>query len=284
MNTRTLLISLLLILALPACTRKAQQPDGMELATRVAQTMAAVPTIPPTLTSPPSATPVPSSTPVPPTETPTPTVGPSLTATSQALPAGDPRTGLNLSLADYRDDFSSRFTWGELASDDAENTWADGRLKAVDSAADHFVWWSTTQQQADAGDLYVEITADIESCSGRDAAGLAVRVGGENLDSGYALEFSCDGYYRLRKFTTGSVKTLTDWTPSPEIIKGPQASNRMGFLGKGSALYSFANGKLLGQSEDNEHLLGNFGLYSSAENTAGLTVYFDDFWLWWLKP
>jgi len=80
------------------------------------------------------------------------------------------------------------------------------------------------------------------------------------------------------------VKTLTDWTASPEIIKGPMASNRMGFLAKGSALYTFANGKLLGQAEDNEHLLGNFGLYASAENTAGLTVYFDDFWLWWLKP
>jgi hypothetical protein len=207
-----------------------------------------------------------------------------LTPAVTALPPGDPRTGINLTVPDYRDDFSSRFTWGELVSDDTENVWADGRLKAVDRSADHFVWWSTTQQQADAGELYVEITEAMDSCSGRDAAGLAVRVGGDSLDNGYALEFSCDGNYRMRKFTKGSVKTLIDWTPSAELAKGQGSSNRMGILCKGSSLYAFANGKLLGQAEDSEHLLGNFGVYSSAVNTEGLTAYFDDFWLWWLKP
>ena len=206
-------------------------------------------------------------------------------ATLPPLPADDPRAGLNLNTPDYHDGFAARFTWGELGNDGAVNTWDEGRLKAVDTLTDAFIWWSTTVPEAAAGNLYAEVTAAIGDCSGRDAAGLAVRVGGANLNSGYTLEVSCDGAYRVRKFTEGRVETLGDWTNAEAIIQGPNATNRLGFLARGTTLYAFANSTRLGEAiSDSSYLAGTFGLFAVARQTPGLTVHFDDFSLWHVTP
>jgi hypothetical protein len=200
-----------------------------------------------------------------------------------ALPPEDPRSGLNLARPDVSDNFSTRYTWGEPESDGVENLWEDGRLRATDKLADPFIWWSTTFREA--GDVYVEVTAEVGECSGKDGYGLAIRVSGDNMDSGYTLEFSCDGFYRLRSFSGGSVKTLLDWRPAEAIRSGSNTSNRMGFLAKAGKLYAVANGDLLGSAvEDLDHTYGTFGLFARAAETPGLTVYFDDFALWYLSP
>ncbi len=54
-----------------------------------------------------------------------------------------------------------------------------------------------------------------------------------------------------------------------------------GLLAKGSKLYVFANGKLIGQTEDVSYTSGTFGLYASAASSATLTVTFDDFAAWY---
>ncbi len=282
---RTLLLLLSMSALVVACNRQADQPPPHNVATDVAATLTAVPTFGPITTRPPSATPAPSATPIAtasllPSETPT--LGPTPTATAPVLPPGDPRTGLNLSVPAYSDDFSQSFKWFAGYVDNTVSlTQSDGKLVAVDKLADSYITWSTTT--VTAGNVYAEATANIGSCSGKDASGLALRIGGDAYDRGYALELSCDGAYRIRKFIDVETppKTVVDWTTAEAIKQGPNASNRIGFLAEGNTLSAFANGSLLGQVDDNDLVAGTFGLFANAASTAGLTVVFDDFALWY---
>lgn len=278
---------MLAAVSLAACNRSAGGSPPAYLAfTSVAATLTAAPTLPavgnpPTRTPPPSATPIFTSTTTPTT---TPTLGPTPSATAFPLPPGDPRTGLNLSMPHYRDGFSNSLTWVGPSSAATENEFEDGRLRATDRLADSYVWWSTTVPDADAGNLYAEVTAEIGACSGKDGYGLAVRVGGPALNSGYSLEFSCDGSYRVREFSAGLVRTLVDWTTVDAIRPGPNTTNRMGFLARNQTLVAIANGVTIGEVNQAEYGVGTFGLFASAEDTPGVTVYFDDFALWYLPP
>jgi hypothetical protein len=283
--------ALLLLAALTAaCNRPASAPPVAVLQTGVAATLTAAPPQPATRTSPPSATPSLTRTPtLSPTPTPVPsgTVGPSPTLTLPPLPTDDPRFGLGLNLAapSYRDDFSQRFTWGEPVDDNVANVWQDDHLKTADLLADPFIWWSTTISDADAGDFFAEVTAEIRACTGKDAAGFSGRVGGANLDSGYTLEVSCDGHYRLREFAGGSADVLRDWTAAEAILKGPNAANRLGLLVDGDRVTPFANGIALGPPvQDSSLAFGSFALYAMARETPGVVVNFDDFALWHLSP
>jgi hypothetical protein len=185
---------------------------------------------------------------------------------------------------DYLDEFSTRFRWGEFSyPDSASNVYAEGGLEAKDNVADHTIWWSVSDQAG--GEVYVEVSAHVGECTGEDGYGLAARVGGENFDRGYALEFSCSGSYRLRKFIgNANPFNLIDWTPAPQIHSGSDATNRMGLMATGDRLYAFANGELIGETSDHDYTYGFFGLYASSESTPGLDVIFDDFALWHLRP
>jgi len=269
---------------LTGCNRPAQEPPPNVLATQVAATLTAAPTLPASITPPPRPTGVPSATLAAaptaiPTETPTPGGSPSPTA--PPLAPDDPRTGLNLSVPEYQDDFTVAYKWvGPEDPESATNLMESGHLQATDHKADGYIWWSTTDQQA--GDVYAEVTAVVGACSGKDSAGLSVRVNGTSFDQAYALEFSCDGSLRLRRFISNTApETLLEWTASPEIVKGPNATNRMGLLAKGSKLYVFANGKLVGQAEDAAYSSGTFGLYASAADSSAVSVTFDDFAAWY---
>jgi hypothetical protein len=280
-------ILLILSAAVPGCTRSAAgQPPPDVARTAVAGTLAAASAQPPTarfpsLTPPPSATPILTPTA---TATATATPGASPTATLPPLPAGDPRTGLNLALPDYRDEFGNDLTWVGPSFEGATNEVEAGRLHTVDHRADAYIWWSTTSPEIDSANLFAEVTAVVEACAGRDAYGMAVRVSGYGFNSGYALEFSCDGHYRFRKFLGGTVSVISDWAPSPAIRPGPNSTNRMGFLANGPNLYAVANGQVIGQAQDFDLTAGNFGLFASAEATADLSVSFDDFSLWTIEP
>jgi hypothetical protein len=284
MKRLTIACVVLTSVILAGCNRAAQEVPPNVLATQVAATLTAAPTLPSSITPPPSPTTLPSATQaVPPTETPTetPTPGGSPSPTPPPLAPDDPRTGLNLAAPEYTDNFSVAYKWvGPEDSNSATNQMGSERLTATDHKADGYIWWSTTDQQA--GDSYAEVSATIGACSGKDAAGFSVRVNGANFDQAYALDFSCDGSFRIRKFITEVAPgVLTEWTTSPEITKGPNVTNRMGLLAKGSKLYVFANGKLIGQVEDTSYASGTFGLYASAVDTAPLTVTFDDFAVWY---
>jgi len=260
-----------------ACTRPA---PVRELPVDVNQTTDQV-LADPSSTAPPSATNITTPTAI---STLTPTPGLTITPTPPPLSPDDPRYGLNLAAPHYWDDFSSNLTWVGPNFDGAMNVWEDGRLRATDFLADKFLWWSTTIPDVDAGDLYVEVTAEVGECSGKDAIGLAVRVDPDHRNSGYTLEFSCDGSYRIRKLVAGTIQTLLEWTSSDSILSGSDTTNVLGFLARGTTLTVFANGEILSSIEANAFFKGNFGLFTDAASTPGLTVYFDDFKLWYINP
>ncbi len=271
---------LAMLLTTGACTRPA--PIAGTPPTEIAAVASRLPssTSPPSATSPPTATVPHTPTPSP---TPTATVGPTLTATIPPLPTSDPRYGLNLAAPSYRDNFSSNLTWVGPNFEGALNVWDDDRLRATDYLPDTFLWWSTTKPELDAGNIYTEVAGEIGECSGKDSYGIAVRVDSENRNSGYAFEISCDGAYRLRKLFSGSIQTLIEWTPSVHIRSGANEINRLGFLADGSTLALFVNGDFLEEVDDFAFFSGNYGLYANAVETPGLTVYFDDFELWYIS-
>lgn len=276
------LLGLAVALAAAACNRSAGGQPPAELAlTSVALTLTAAPTIPtgPTRTPPPSATAI-----LPPsaTITTTPAEGPSLTPPPASLAPGDPRAGVDLGHPDYRDDFSNDLTWVGPDFLGASNLIQAGRLLAVDHLPDGFIWWSTTVPEADSVDLYAEVTAEVGDCAARDSYGLAVRVAGPVFNSGYAVEFSCDGAFRIRQFDAGSVEILLDWTADTSIHAGPNAVNRMGVLARAADLHVIANGAVIGHLSGAVSEVGTFGLFASAAETADLRVEFDDFALWYL--
>ncbi len=282
---------------LVACNRPAEAPETDVLATSVAATLTAQPSGDPTFTQPaparptltPSVTAVPTTTLIPSetaesTEPPEPTS--TLTATAPAIPADDPRFGLDLSNPEIHDDFSQRFIWFEFDEEDSATiVWEDGRLRATDNLADGFLWWSTAG--IERSNSYVEVTAEVGSCAGKDAYGMAVRVGGANFDQGYSLEVACDGTFRMRKFISESAPAiLLNWTTSEHLLSGPDVTNVIGLAADGGDLYPVANGEPLLETpiQDSAYDSGLFSLFPSAGQTDGLTVYFDDFKVWTLSP
>jgi hypothetical protein len=272
------IVSMILGCAIISCSGSFNATPVDEIATAVAGTLTAQPT----RTPPPTATSIPSPTQIlPPTPTPsyTPTPGPSPTATAPPLPPGDPRNGLNLSLPDYIDTFDISTTWGGPNNEAAANRIKDGYLEATDYLTDTYIWWSTTVPIG--ANVYAEVTVEFSSCSGKDSAGLGLRIQGEPYDSGYTIEVSCDGHYRLRKFSSGVVATLIDWTSSNEITQGVNSSNVIGFVARGSELHIAINRVVVDSTEDFSYYTGTFALFANALETPGLTVLFDDFNLWY---
>lgn len=285
---RRLTALLLLSGVLAACNRPAEAPQVDLLATSVAATLTAQPlnlppTFTPSVTSVATTTPLPSQTPEA-SETPSATITPS--ATVPAVPTEDPRFGLNLAEPNAEDDFSQRFTWFEFDDPETATIVSEGgRLRATDNLADAFLWWSTTALQA--FDSYAQITAEVGDCGGKDAYGLAIRVGGDNFDQGYTLEVACDGTYRIRKFISQQApEVLLDWTASELLNSGPNATNVIGLVADGGDLSPVFNGEAARTTpvHDSAYDWGYFSLFPSASQTDGLTVYFDDFKLWIISP
>jgi hypothetical protein len=216
-----------------------------------------------------------------------PEVSPTASNTPIPLEPGDPRSGLNLSDPDYTDDFSQRFTWFEFSDPESATViWDDDRLRVTDHVTDGILWWTTTAVSAE--DSYVEFTAQSSSCSGKDAYGMGIRVGGDNIDRGYTLEISCDGAWRVRKFTAFDEipAVLRDWTESDLINAGPDVSNQIGFMADGDQIFAFVNGVPLDTVaiEDSDYISGVPSLFTNASQTTDLTVHFDDFRLWHISP
>ena len=307
LRPKTLIVRLLPLLGtlvvLAACNRPAEEPPANVLATSVSSTLTAQPVEEATDIATAMATAIEEKTPEPSSTpddkgievTPTPTVelteepefSPTPSNTPIPLEPGDPRLGLNLSDPDYLDDFSERFTWFEFSNpESATVVWDDGRLRVTDHVTDGILWWTTTTVVAE--DSYAEIMAQTSSCSGKDAYGMGIRVGGDDIDRGYTLEISCDGAWRVRKFVAFDEipAVLRTWTESNLINAGPDATNQIGFMADGDQLLAFINGVLLDPIaiEDSDYSSGIPSLFTNASLTTDLTVHFDDFRLWFLTP
>jgi hypothetical protein len=195
----------------------------------------------------------------------------------------DPRAILDLSNPDRVDYFEDDQTWYLYDSDNAMYWMEQGVLYGKDyQPEEKYVYWTFTNPQS--GRVYAEVTATSGDCIHKDSVGMVIRVQKDKSPTGYALEFACDGSYRLRlhRGPTKSPQELIEWTTSEAINTGPFASNRLGLWGYDGKFYLFANGRMIDEYYDNDYpyTYGYFALYVRASDTFDLTATFDDFAFW----
>ncbi len=194
----------------------------------------------------------------------------------------DPRAILDLANPDHTDYFINPDTWYDYEVAGAAYSVQDGKLVGTDKVAQDGLYWSYTSVQS--GRLYAEVSATNGDCISKDAVGLVIRIDPDQTPSGYALEVSCDGAWRLIRFRPagGATATQVDWTPSDVIRTGKDATNRLGIWGYDGKFYIFINGFQVGEHWDAgmPWAFGYFALYVRAEYSYPLSATFDDFAFW----
>jgi len=150
----------------------------------------------------------------------------------------DPRGKyLDLANPDHTDYFINPDTWYDYEVAGAAYSVQDGKLVGTDNVPQEGLYWSYTSVQS--GRVYAEISATNGDCISKDAVGLVIRIDPEQTPSGYALEVSCDGAWRLIRFRSagGATATQVDWTTSDVIRTGKDATNRLGIWGYDGKFY-----------------------------------------------
>jgi hypothetical protein len=194
----------------------------------------------------------------------------------------DPRAILDLAHPDHTDYFINPDTWYDYEAAGGAYSVQDGKLVGTDYVAQKGLYWSYTSVQS--GRVYAEISATNGDCISKDSVGLVIRIDPEQTPSGYALEVSCDGAWRLIRFRPagGATATQVDWTASEVIRTGKDETNRLGLWGYDGKFYIFINGFQVGEHWDAgmPWAFGYFAAYVRAEYTYPLSATFDDFAFW----
>lgn len=251
-------------------------PDASQVAEIVAATLTAIATatgVPPTQMEAPSATPLalPSDTPtdtptVLPTDTPTGTLTPTPVPTA-TLPPEDPRNQLGSPTweAVFKDDSS----WYTFEDDQSSIQVVDGELVMESFKANEYETWSLTWMKV--SDFYMEMTVTSgDACQGKDRYGMMVRA--PDSSHGYQFSISCDANFRVRNYDGKEFVDILPWQYDAHIFSGPNQTNRIGFLARGSDLSVYVNGHLLAEFEDDSYARGTFGVLIAASKTAGFTA------------
>jgi hypothetical protein len=228
--------------------------------------------------------------------TPTPTEGPATTEAASQEPTAVPTPGPDvdpvqrLGTAKSTDAMDSNELWNwPLGNQEYTNiNFKDGfmELKANKDVAG----WRLPMAEG-LTDFYAEMTVKTGACKGEDNYGIIFHVPVFNRpDQGYLFTISCDGAYRLTKWNGraaggGSGWRLVDWTASEYIHAGSDQTNRIGIMSKDNQFYLYANGYLLNKDlalKDNDQpwSTGHFGVFASARETKGFTIYIDSMSYW----
>jgi len=215
-----------------------------------------------------------------PTEAPTATqtTAPSPTAAPTSTPVqNDPRSVLG-GAAFTDKTFKENSNWGKAWENDyTKGEFIDNQLALTSIGVDG---WTLSWPKVD--DMYIEMTATTETCSGADRYGMIVRVP-ESFDTGYLVGFTCDGRYSLRLWNPEEeqYQYLIQWTNSDKINAGANQTNRIGLWVEGDTFKVYANGHLLGQAQDDElEGEGRIGPWIGHDKTDNFTVNISEISYW----
>jgi hypothetical protein len=226
-------------------------------------TETALPEAPSATATVPPATPTMTSTSPPP---PTPTLNPD-----------DPKAGLGD--PDFYDDFSTGESWPLYTDDHVSFEVKDSDLVMIAFNPDKYSGWMLTWPVI--SNYYLEMNTKTRQCSGKDAYGNVVRaVKTDQGYIGYLYNFSCDGHYSLRRWNGESYVPLVEWTASDQINAGSNQTNRLGLMLNGNQFTFYANGKQIGQFQDETHLEGRFGVLIGSAITPELKVNVEEIAVW----
>ncbi len=135
-------------------------------------------------------------------------------------------------------------------------------------------------------DVYVEMTAAPQDCSGADNYGIILRVPVfREADRGYLFGLSCEGQYALWKWDgqvepDGKATMLLQWHHSDQINTGAGAFNRMGVMASGDRLLLYVNGVKVDEARDKSFVGGNFGVFVNPSDEEDFTVWIDEMSYW----
>jgi hypothetical protein len=210
---------------------------------------------------------------------------PTPSPTAWPTPFREVRDGLDLESPVYTDSFDEKNWYTYDGGDTASYRIEDGKLIGHDyEPEEKFTWWSSLAKTS--GNLYAEVTTRNGDCIGKDSVGIAIRVDEQSSEGGYAVELSCDGFWRLRLHKKDSIpREITGWAPSAAINPGPYAENRIGFFAYRDQFYLYVNGQPVSYVRDAAYSrsIGNFALYVRSSMTYDLEAQFDDFALWHIR-
>ncbi|MGD8634569.1 MAG: protein kinase, partial [Anaerolineales bacterium] len=210
---------------------------------------------------------------------------PTPSPTAWPTPAQDVRERLDLDSPAYLDSFDEKRWYTYDAEDKASYRIEDGKLIGRDYEPEEiYTWWSRLIEHS--GNLYAEVSAQNGDCIGKDSVGMAIRVDEQTAKGGYAIEISCDGYWRLRLHRKDSIpREISGWAPSDAINRGPYAENRIGLFAYRDQFYVYINGQPVSYVRDKAYSrsFGNFALYVRSSMTYDLEAQFDDFALWHVR-
>jgi hypothetical protein len=209
-------------------------------------------------------------------------VVPTMTATSPPPPtptldASDPRAGLGEPT--FSDSFNDADNWPLYTDQHVSFEIKDSKLVMTAFNPDFYNGWILPPPVI--SDVYLEMAAETQECSGKDQYGLMIRaVKTDQGYIGYHYAISCDGQFTLRRWNGSQYVTLIDWTASDRINAGSNQMNRLGLMVNGDKFSMYANGSLIGEYQDDTHLEGRFGVFVGSAVTSNFTVLVNEIAYW----
>lgn len=304
MKIKTFTLLLILLAVLAACEMPA--PDVMPPEEAISESGIESTSIPIF----PSNTPEPSPTAAEPTDEPIPAVTdtpmpPSPTPTSPSIPTSEPSEDPTETPPAFSTvqpgDFDPEYAYGPAWINEhflSDQEWAgatgslpdttnirleivDGELRVTAKKLQWDTWyfsWPTLEE------FYIEMRLDSGQCAGKDSYGLIFRGSASGEPShGYAVAFSCDGYYRVIRIDNGDPYAFTEligWTASESLRTGPNQDNVVGILGERDTFSIYANGHHIGTFVDDWYSFGRYGVFINAGNSLNYTYRVDQMRVW----
>jgi len=311
-------LSILMLLALGACTLPVpggQSPTATISVTEAisaaltAPTETLAPTQPPAATEPPPAVeaaptetlpapqPTPTPTPLPPTPEPQaaaaqPTATqPAPTASPTPASTIDPETAFGEPSYQNPMQVANLGEWAQAETDllpDNRNIrlrFKDGELYVTGKRLGFSTWWFSYHTLSDA---YIEMTFETEDCSGDDAYGIIFR-GPPHLAGtsyGYVAAFTCSGkvwVYRLDDANPWEAETLVEPVAAYAIRSGHDEENVIGVRAEGERFIIYANGVQVAEVEDDHFEKGRVGVFVRAAAPDAYTYRVTNFAYWILE-
>ncbi len=200
----------------------------------------------------------------PPTETPTPF------PTQAVIPTPEGRPGLGEVL--FSDNFDQPEFWDTAISNTASAIIERNRLTlAVKKPRLAVV---SLRREPRLGDFYVEMSADLSLCRGKDQYGLLLRV--FSSDDYYRYVINCSGQVRLERVRSSQPYPLQDWLPSGDAPPGAPGEVKIGVWAVGSEMRFFLNDRHQFTVRDPLFKQGTLGVFVKSEGASPVTVSFSE--------
>lgn len=173
--------------------------------------------------------------------------------------------------------FTEGWSWHQFEDDEYEFEVKDGSMVMQGKQTELLDKWVTTPLKLKNFFLEGIFKVD-EACSDRDRYGLLVRAPVPAY--GYVFSFTCGGKFRLYYMDGSKYIAIQEWKASDAIVRGANATNRLGVWMKGDQIKLYANGKLLGEYTDQAFDEGIIGVHIGPVDTLGFEVKVDEI-QWW---